>query len=86
MGTVVYYYLEKDFIIKRNKIPTNTHKFSECLRMMFGIDAAFLIESIIIERLYAQIEEKLEERKECDFTEYVNIARERYLKKKRKRQ
>jgi hypothetical protein len=82
MGPVVYHYLEKDFI-KKDKIPTNTQKFSECLRMMFGVGAASLIESIIIERLYAEIEEELEEKEEYDFTEYVNIARERYLKKKR---
>jgi hypothetical protein len=81
MGQVVYYHLEKDFI-RKNKIPANTRNFSACLEMMFGKGGASLIELMIIERLYIKIEEELEERNDYDFTECVDVARKRYLKKK----
>jgi hypothetical protein len=82
VGPVVYYNLERDFVKKR-EIPVKTERFSACLKMIFGEGVAYLIEMAIVERLYVEIDEKLEEKEDHSFTDYVNNAREKYLKKGR---
>jgi hypothetical protein len=50
--------------------------------MIFGEGVAYLIEMKIVERLYMEIDEKLEEKENYSFTDYVNKGREQYLKKR----
>jgi len=83
VGPVVYYNLEKDSIKKR-EIPVKTEQFSACLRMIFGEGVTYLIEMSIVERLYLEIDEKLEEKEDHSFTDYVNDARKKYLKRRSK--
>jgi hypothetical protein len=49
--------------------------------MLFGEGVAYLIEMTIVERLFIGIDEKLEEKEDHSFTDYVNNGREKYLKK-----
>jgi hypothetical protein len=80
VGPVIYYNLERDFV-KKEDIPVETRRFSACLKMIFGEGVAYLIEMSIVKRLYVEIDEELKERKEYSFTDYVENAKERYLKK-----
>lgn len=80
VGPVVYYNLEKD-LVKKKDIPAKTERFSACLKMIFGEGVAYLIEMSIVKKLYLEIDEKLEKREEYSFTNYVDNAREKYLKK-----
>lgn len=84
VGPVVYYYLKKDFIKKR-EIPVKTERFSACLKMIFGEGAAYVIEMLIVEKLYIEIGEELAEEKEHTFTNYVDDARKKYLERKSKK-
>lgn len=84
VGPVVYYNLEKDFV-KKSEIPVKTKQFSACLKMIFGEGVTYLIEMSIVERLYMEIDEKLEEKEDRSFTDYVENAREKYLKRRIKR-
>jgi len=79
---VVYYHLEKDFI-KKKEIPVKTERFSACLEMIFGKGVEYLIKMIIVERLYVEIEEELEEIEDYSLTDYVNEARKKYLQKRK---
>jgi hypothetical protein len=63
--------LEKD-LVKKNEIPVRTKQFSACLKMIFGEGVAYLIEMTIIEKLYKEIDEKLEEKENYSFTDYIN--------------
>lgn len=76
VGPVVYFNLERDFI-KKKDIPVKTERFSACLKMIFGEGVTYLIEMSIVEELYIEIDEKLEEKETHSFTDYVNNARKK---------
>jgi len=76
--TAVYYKLKKEFI-GRKEIPVKTERFSACLEMIFGKEVEYLIKMVIVEKLYIDIGEELEEIENYSLTDYVNKARERYL-------
>lgn len=78
---VVYYHLEKDFI-RRKDIPVKIERFSACLEKIFGKGVEYLIKMIIVEKLYIEIEEELEEIEAYSLTDYVNEARKKYLQKR----
>jgi hypothetical protein len=82
MRPVVYHCLEREFI-KKEEIPVKTEQFSACLKMIFGEEVRYLIEMSIVEKLYIEIEERLEKKRGHTFTDYINNARKKYLKKKR---
>lgn len=82
MGRVVYYHLEKDFFVAKKGIPTNIESFSDCLKSIFGEGAQVLIEMLIVENLYVEIDENFREEEHYRFTDYVRDARRKYLSKK----
>lgn len=82
VGPVIYYNLEKD-LVKKEDIPVKTERFSACLKMIFGEGVAYLIEMSIVKKLYVEIDEKLEEKEEYSFTDYIKSARVKYLKRGR---
>lgn len=84
MKTVVYYHLEKDFIL-REEIPTETKQFSACLKMIFGEGAEYLIKMVIVEKLYDEINEELTEIEEYSLADYVREARKRYFEGQRRK-
>lgn len=47
--------------------------------MIFGKGVEYLIKMIIVEKLYIEIEEELED---YSLTDYVNKARKKYLQKR----
>jgi len=50
--------------------------------MIFGEEVRYLIEMSIVEKLYIEIEERLEKKRGHTFTDYINNARKKYLKKR----
>ena len=80
--SIVYYYLERDYV-KRRDIPTETERFSACLEKIFGKAGEHVMRMMIVERLYVEIEEELEEVEDYSFSDYVDDARKRYLQKNR---
>ena len=73
MGPVIYYYLERNFIPKK-EIPKKTKQFSSCLKQIFGERTEYFIKMIIVKNLYIEIEESLEEIKNWSFTDYVKAV------------
>ena len=82
MGKVVYHYLERDFSVSRKRIPMNTRTFSACLKAIFGEGTQVLIEMLIVEKLYAEIDTRLQTREDYNFSDYVKKARKIYITKK----
>ena len=80
---IVYYHLEKDYI-KRKEIPVKTAQFSACLKMIFGKEVEYLIKMIIVEKLYIEIKEELKEIEDYSLTDYVNEARKKFVKKRKR--
>ncbi|MEM2465938.1 MAG: hypothetical protein QXZ47_01380 [Candidatus Bathyarchaeia archaeon] len=82
----IYYHLEKKFKIPREEIPNRIKDFAEGLEKIFGIGAHFL-EILVMKGLYNRIGKPFEwnERKEFIFVNYVEAARESFMKGKAKR-
>lgn len=47
----IYYYLKKNFRLKKEKIPQKPEKFCRGLTLMFGEEGADIIENWIVEKL-----------------------------------
>lgn len=70
-----FFYLEKDFSVKRNEISKNPEAFAKGLEKIFKAGASVL-EKIIIQRLYLKLGLKYEEKSRYSFTDYVKKAKE----------
>ena len=79
-SSVVYFYMERDFI-KKQEVPASTEQFSACLKKLFGEQAQFIIEMVIVRKLYTETEQVLKEKEKNTFTDYVDSARTKYMKK-----
>lgn len=79
----IYFYLDKNFSIKRQEIPYKIEPFKEALEEIFGVGASFL-EVLIMKRLYETIGGNFEwnESQEFTFTEYVAAAKRAFLERK----
>jgi hypothetical protein len=71
--------MERDFL-KIQEIPADTERFSVCLKTLFGEQTQFIIERVIIRKLYTEIEQVLREKEKDTFTDYVDSARTKYMK------
>jgi len=78
----IYFHLEKKFKIAKNDIPDRIEDFAEGLEKIFGLGAHF-IEILIMKRLFEKIGQPLkwDQSKELVFTEYVEAAKQSFLKK-----
>jgi hypothetical protein len=79
----IYFHIENKFNVARNEIPENLVEFQGGLEKIFGAGAQF-IEILIMKNLHAKVGLPLKmERKQLEFAEYVDAAKEGFLKKTR---
>lgn len=79
----VYFHLKKTFDIKKLDIPHKIEEFADAMEKTFGLGAKFL-EILIMKRLYEKVGhifEYTQEPSELVFTEYVEAAKQSFLKK-----
>jgi hypothetical protein len=79
----IYFYLDKNFSIRKQDIPYKIEPFKAALEEVFGEGASFL-EVLIMKRLYETVGGDFEwnESQEFTFTEYVTAAKRALLKRK----
>jgi len=70
---VIYYYLEKNFMLKREDIPKKPKKFLKGLDLMFGEQGKDLIEKWIVEKL--KITFNLKQQSKITFTKAVEMIK-----------
>ena len=77
----IYFHIENKFSVARNKIPENLMEFQGGLEKIFGTGARF-IEILIMKNLHSKIGLPLiMESEQLEFVEYVDAAKEGFLKK-----
>jgi len=83
----IYFYLEKNFNVKKNEIPQKIEVFADGIERIFGLGAKFL-EVLILKRLYREIgwpTIEWDSKKELTFTECIAAAKQNFLKEKREK-
>lgn len=77
----IYFHIQSKFVIK-NEIPTHIQDFQGGLEKIFGVGAQF-IEILIMKNLHAKIGITLtiEADNPLEFVNYVNAAKQSFLKK-----
>jgi len=70
---VIYYYLEKNFMLKRKDIPKKPKKFLKGLDSMFGEQGKDLIEKWIVEKL--KITFNLKQQSKITFAKAVEMIK-----------
>jgi len=73
---IIYFRLKHFYAINSCDISSNIEAFIECLRKIFG-SGSKVIEKAIIRALYRKLGLTYVEKKNFDFFEYLNEARER---------
>jgi len=77
----IYFHIEKNVSVTRNEIPENLVEFQGGLEKIFGAGARF-IEVLIMKNLHSKIGRPLiMESEQLEFVEYVDAAKEGFLKK-----
>ena len=78
----IYFHIENKFSVTRNEIPENLVEFQGGLEKIFGAGARF-IEILIMKNLHSKIGRTLvmEKSEQLEFVEYVDVAKEGFLKK-----
>ena len=71
---VIYNYLENNSHLKREEIAEKPEVFSVGLERLLG-SAAPVIEKLILKNLYSKLELKFEEKKGCEFSDYIKELR-----------
>jgi len=70
----VYYFMEREYLLEKEDIPSNLRKFHDCLRLVFGVGANVL-EKHIISTLMKKASVELELDADLDFVESMEIVR-----------
>jgi hypothetical protein len=79
----IYFHIENNFKLTRDAIPENLVEFQGGLEKIFGVGAQY-IEILIMKNLHKKIGRPLKMgNKQLEFIEYVDAAKEGYLKKTR---
>jgi hypothetical protein len=79
----IYFHIENNFKLTRDEIPENLVEFQGGLEKIFGAGAQY-IEILIMKNLHKKIGRPLKlENKQLEFIEYVDAAKEGFLKKTR---
>ena len=77
----IYFQIENKFKVARNEIPENLEEFQGGLEKIFGAGARF-IEILIMKNLHSKIGLPLKmESEQLEFVEYIDAAKEGFLKK-----
>jgi hypothetical protein len=77
----IYFHIEHNFKVPRDRIPENVVEFQGGLEKIFGAGAQY-IEIIIMKNLHSKIGLPLKMKsKQLEFAEYVDAAKEGFLKK-----
>ena len=74
----IYYYLKKNFRLKREQIPKKPEKFCRGLILMFGEEGADIIENWIIEKLKMSF--NLKQRSKITFANAIDRIKARQKK------
>jgi len=79
----IYFYLDKNFNIEKQEIPSKIDSFREALEEVFGVGASFL-EVLIMKRLYETIGGNFQwkDSEEFTFAEYVAVAKRTFQDRK----
>jgi hypothetical protein len=77
---MIFFYLEKDFSVKKNEIAKNPEALAQGLEKIFKAGASVL-EKIILEKLYLKLGLKYVERSDYSFIDYVKKAKDEIQKK-----
>jgi hypothetical protein len=75
----IYYYLKKNFKLKRQKIPKKPEIFCRGLTLMFGDEGADIIEKWIIEKLKTSFH--LEHQSDIKFAKAIDIIKSKQEKR-----
>ena len=70
----IYFHLDQDFSLQREKIPENPEALENALENIFGV-GALVIEISIIKNLASKLGLKFEEKKSFNFVDSVNKLR-----------
>jgi hypothetical protein len=77
----IYFHIENKFSVARNEIPENLTEFQGGLEKIFGTGARF-IEILVMKKLHSKVGIPLKmEGEQLEFVEYVDAAKEGFLKK-----
>jgi len=76
----IYFHLDRDFSLQKQKIPENPEALENALESIFGV-GALVIEISILKNLTAKLGLEFEERKSFNFTDSVNKVRKMWLSK-----
>jgi hypothetical protein len=77
----IYFHIEYNFKVPRDRIPENLVEFQGGLEKIFGEGAQY-IEILIMKNLHSKIGQPLRlKNKQLEFEEYVIAAKEGFLKK-----
>jgi len=71
----IYFYLESDYSLTKEKVPENAEAFVNGLENIFGA-GALVIERAILRNLHSKLGLKYEENKNCRFIEYLKKTKE----------
>jgi len=77
----IYFHLERDHSITREKVPENIEAFVNGLENIFGA-GALVIERSILRNLHSKLGLQYEEKKNFTFIDSLNRAREMWLNKR----
>ena len=81
MKKSIYFHIEHNFKVPRDRIPENLVEFQGGLEKIFGEGAQY-IEILIMKNLHSKIGQPLRmKNKQLEFSEYVDAAKEGFLKK-----
>ena len=77
----IYFHIEHNFKVPRDRIPENVVEFQGGLEKIFGAGAQY-IEIMIMKNLHSKLGLPLKMKsKQLEFAEYVDAAKEGFLKK-----
>lgn len=76
----IYFHLDQDFSLHKQKIPETPEALKNALESIFGV-GAFVIEISILKNLTAKLGLKFEEKKSFNFVDSVNKVRKMWLSK-----
>jgi len=74
----IYFHLEKDYSVKKEKVPANVEAFVNALESIFGA-GALVIEKSILKNLHSKLGVEYKEKKNLKFIDSLNTAREIWL-------
>jgi dsRNA-specific ribonuclease len=76
----IYFHLDQDYSLQKEKIPENPEAFADALESIFGA-GSLVIEISILKNLTSKLGLKYEEKKDFSFVDSVNRVRKLWLNK-----